>query len=63
MKARSELNRRLDQLERQLKAVRREVETQPAPSILGVSDELYKDLDETVSTFAEWLNMFREESA
>ena len=59
MKARSELNRKLDQLERQLVIIRREVKQQPAPSILGVSDELYKDLTDTVETFKEWLEGFR----
>lgn len=61
MKARSELNRELDCLERQLKAIRREVKTQPAPSILAVSEELHTDLTETKATLAEWLKGFREE--
>lgn len=63
MKARSELNRRLDSLDRQIALIRREVKTQPAPSILAVSEELHTDLSDAVETFAEWIKMFREESA
>lgn len=63
MKARSELNRRLDSLERQIKLIRREVKTQPAPSILAVSEELHTDLSNAVETFADWIRGFREEGA
>lgn len=63
MKARSELNRQLDRLERQLKAIRREVKTQPAPSLLSVSEELYNDLGTSIELNADWLKGFREEAA
>ena len=59
MKARSELNRKLDQIERQMKAVRKAVKTQHCGDILAVSDELYADLTETVETFKGWLEGFR----
>lgn len=59
MKTRSELNRELGRIERQLKVIRDAVKTQPAHDILSVSEELHTDLTATVETFRGWLEGFR----